>query len=360
MPKYKGIIKRGKLYYYRIYRNSQQREYGGYKTAEAANRERTAHLKRLDDQDLEPSNITLEDFIIQYLKEYEIPNNRRSTAIKSEGMCRNHIIPELGHMRLRDIKPFHLVQFKNKLVKNTTTSVAFNTMRTLRKILNMAVEWEFLVYSPLKTRLPPAPDTEHSILTPERLFWLVDELRGREKYVVAIAGFAGLRRSEIFGLQWPDVDFKTNTICLRRQNIEGEIVPYLKGKKKDITIPIWKNLAMMLKEWKLQSGSPEWVFLNNQKKPVIGINWVNRYWQEIKKKYELPDDLRFHDLRHTFASILLAEGAQPGDVQKLMRHASVQTTIDIYRHILPGQLEANFDIFSRLYREKNSNEGEGK
>ena len=356
MPKYKGVIKRGNKYYYRIYRNSQQREYGGYKTAGEANRERTAHLKRLDDQDLEPSHITLKDFIVQYLKEYEIPNNRRSTAIKSEGMCRNYIVPELGSMKLKDIKPFHLVRFKNKMVQNNTQSVAYNTMRTLRKILNIAVEWEFLVYSPLKTQLPPGPDTEHPVLTPEQLFLLIDELQGREKYIVALAGFTGLRRAEIFGLQWGDVDFKNDTLCLRRQNIEGEIVPYLKGRKKDITIPIWKNLSLMLKEWKLQSGSPTWVFLNNQRKPVIGRGWVRRYWTEMKQKYELPDDLRFHDLRHTFASILLAEGAQQGDVQKLMRHASIQTTIDVYRHILPGQLESNFDIFSRLYREKNREE----
>ena len=184
-------------------------------------------------------------------------------------------------------------------------------------------------------------------------------LQGREKYVVALAGFAGLRRGEIFGLQWGDIDFKASTITLRRQNIEGEILQYLKGKKKGVMIPIWGNLAHMLKIWKLQSGSPLWVFLNNQRKPMIGRSWVRRYWTEMKKKYELPDDLRFHDLRHTFASILLAEGAQPGDVQKLMRHASVQTTIDIYRHILPGQLEANFDIFTRLYREnKNPSNGD--
>ncbi len=355
MPKYKGVIKRGSRYYYRIYRGTQK-EYGGYKTAEEANRERNAHLKRLDDQDLEPSSIIFKDFIIQYLKEYEVPNNRSTTAIKTEGVCRNHIIPELGNMRLRDIKPFHLVQFKNHLMKNKTESVAYNTMRTLRKILNVAVEWEFLVYSPLKTKLPPAPDTEHSILTPDRLFRLVDELPGREKYVVAIAGFAAFRRSEIFGLKWQDVNFKDDTIILQRQNIEGEIVPVLKGKRKKIVMPIWKNLTMMLKVWKLQSGSPEWLLLGRQGKPIIGGAWERRHWQGIKKEYKLPADLRFHDLRHTFASILLAKGAQPGDVQKLMRHSSIQTTIDIYRHILPGQLEANFDIFSRLYREKNREE----
>ncbi len=356
MPKYRGIIKRGNKYYYRIYRNGTQKEYGGFNSAEEAFRARNKHIKELDDQALESSNIILADFIIQFLKEYEIPNNRKSTAIKTEGICRNHIMPELGTMRLRDIKPFHLVRFKNNLMKNKTESVAYNTMRTLRKILNKAVEWEFLVYSPLKAKLPPAPENEHSILTPDLLFWLIDELQGRDKYIVALAGFAALRRSEIFGLKWQDIDFQNNVILLRRQNIDGEIVPVLKGKRKKYVMPVWNHLTMMLKEWKLQSGSYEWLFKGRQGKPMLGGPWERRHWQRIKKEFELPQDLRFHDLRHTFASILLAEGAQPADVQKLLRHSSIQTTIDIYRHILPGQLESNFEIFSKLYREKNREE----
>ncbi len=166
MPKYKGIIKRGNRYYYRIYRHGLQTEHGGYRTAYEASREHIAHLKRLDDQDLEPSNIILKDFIILYLTEYEMPGNRTSTAAMAEGICRNHIVPELGNMKLRDIKPFHLVQFKNHLLKYKSESVAYNTMRTLRKMLNLAVEWEYVVYSPLKTKLPPEPSTEHSVLTP--------------------------------------------------------------------------------------------------------------------------------------------------------------------------------------------------
>jgi integrase len=143
---------------------------------------------------------------------------------------------------------------------------------------------------------------------------------------------------------------------LQRQNIDGDIQENLKNQKQKLLIPIWQNLTKMLKEWKLQSKSPIWIFLGRQGKPMIGGSWERNHWQRIKKEYNLPRDFRFHDLRHTFASIMLSRGAQAGDVQKLLRHASVQTTINIYRHILPSQLEQNFEIINFLYREKNREE----
>jgi integrase len=102
----------------------------------------------------------------------------------------------------------------------------------------------------------------------------------------------------------------------------------------------------MLIEWRLQSGSPEWVFKRRVNKPFAPEGWRADEWERIKKQFNLPQDLRFHDLRHTFASILLSEGADVGDVQKLLRHSSYRTTTEVYRHLLPGQLEKNFEIFN--------------
>jgi integrase len=124
-------------------------------------------------------------------------------------------------------------------------------MRTLRKILNKAVEWELITRSPLKTRIPPAPKGKHPILTPDQLFPLVEGLKGRDKYIVALAGFAGLRRGEIAGLQWQDIDFDNNTIHLVRQYTDGRLED-LKTSDSEATVPIWPKLSKMLKEWKLQ------------------------------------------------------------------------------------------------------------
>ena len=75
---------------------------------------------------------------------------------------------------------------------------------------------------------------------------------------------------------------------------------------------------------------------------------MSKRWSRIREEYNLPKDLRFHDLRHTFASIMFSEGVDIGDVQKLLRHASYRTTVDVYRHLLPNQLNKALKILDRL------------
>jgi integrase len=318
----------------------------GFDTAEEAFAERGKHVERIRTYDIVYHTLTVAEFCEKYLEEYARHNVRPLTAIKDRATIKNHIVPILGTHRLRDLKPYHIAQFQNTAVKTKSPAVAHNTMKTLRKVLNRAVEWEFIERNPLKGKLPPSPQNEHPVLTLETLFGLVEELEGRDRCVVALAGFSGLRRGEIFGLKWEDLDFKGNMINLQRQFQSGNIVQ-LKTKESRSLIPIWPRLTRMLAEWKLASGSPEWVFPGREGKPAWGEGWCSHEWQIIKKRFALPARLRFHDLRHTYASILLSEGTAPGDVQKLLRHSSIRTTMDIYRHMLPGQLEKTFAVFNR-------------
>jgi len=347
MPKYPGVRKIKNLWYYRIQQYGKRIVSKGYRTAEEAHKARTEYLNSLHHLAVISNKITLKDFAKKYFAEHSRIKNRSSTIAKDEGIFENHILSVLGKMKLEDIKTYHLVQFQNSLIKNKTQSVAHNTMRTLRKILNKAVEWDFLTYSPLKGNLPPAPDTEHPVLTMAELFNLIDNIEGRDKYIVSMAGLAALRISEIFGLKWEDFNFVENKLHLRRQYVEGEIAPTKarKGFRGNI-LPIWSGLSQLMLEWKNICKSPEWVFEGRKKKPMAPSGWRSDEWQRIKKRFDLSEDFRFHDLRHTFATVMLADGAPAGDVQKLLRHKSIATTLNIYRHILPGQLESNFKIFN--------------
>jgi len=150
---------------------------------------------------------------------------------------------------------------------------------------------------------------------------------------------------------WKDFDFKNNRIDLQRQFINGEITP-LKTQSSRVVMPIWKKLTKRMMEWKLQSRSPVWVFKGRGDKPFAPESWCSDEWIQIRKRFKLPEGLRFHDLRHSFASIMLAQGTSVPDVQKLLRHASYQTTIDIYRHLLPNQLENALESLDRLYIEQ--------
>ncbi len=290
MPKFKGVAKKRKKWYCYINSKSKLHWFGGYDTAEEAHRARQKLVREYAEFNLIPSKVTFQEFAVKYLEEYELLNCRKSTAQKTEGILRLHILPEIGDMRLRDIRPYQLVELKNKVMREKTPAVANNTMRILRKVLNKAVEWEYLQYSPLKTKMPPAPDTEHSVLTPEELFTLVESLERRDKYIVALAGYVGLRRGEIFGLQWKDFDFNRHTLSLQRQHVNGEIT-YLKTDESKCVLPIWPKLSKIMKEWKLQSQSFKWVFLGRQGQPMSAECWGSKEWPRIRKAFSLPSDL---------------------------------------------------------------------
>jgi len=89
------------------------------------------------------------------------------------------------------------------------------------------------------------------------------------------------------------------------------------------------------------------------KRPISPETWSTYYLPKIRKEQDLPSDLNFHDLRHTMASILIAQGVQLTDVQMLLRHSRYQTTADIYRHLLPNQLEKTLQSLESLYIEQN-------
>ena len=166
---------------------------------------------------------------------------------------------------------------------------------------------------------------------------VLSQVRERERAIIGLAAFAGLRRGEIFGLQWEDIDLKGRRIDLRRQYFLGKIMP-LKTESSRICLPICRKLALILAEWKLKSGSPRWVFPGKGSKPLYPDTWIAKHFRRILQENAIPP-MRFHDLRHTFVSILIGEGVPTADVQKLARHVPYQTTMDIYRHLLPDQLE---------------------
>jgi integrase len=228
-----------------------------------------------------------------------------------------------------------------------------------------------IAVSPFRSKVPSCPKGDYPVITPEQLFHIVDSLEGKDRYIVASAGYAGLRRSEVAGLQKKDF-FKKEMLTsdgyktyyflnLQRQVVDGEIIKnindgeVLKSESSQAIHPLWSHYyKMMTEEWIPRSGSSKWVFVGKVgNKPISIGSWVNKRWPVVKERFDLPKKMRYHDLRATYSSILLAEGATPADVSDLMRHSTVEMTLKHYRHTFPGQLEKNFEIFSKLYFDLN-------
>jgi len=352
MPKYPNVVQRGKKFYYRYQYRKRRLEIGGFSTARQAYYEG----RRYEDTTrytASVSDMTVTELCNNYIDKHARVWNRPTTVSDVIGICTNHIIPVIGEYRVRDITPLQMVDYINNIKRTRAPAAAFNAARTLRRIFNKAVEWEIIPANPLRCRLPAQPKHVYTVIEPAQLFELVNNLEGRDKYIVATAGFVGLRRGEIAGLQWDD--FQGNTLHLKRQVVRSRIAE-LKTEGSAGVVPLWPRYVRLMKRWRLQTVSDTWVFRGRGERPFSIDGWYHARWMKIRSQFDLPEGFRFHDLRHTFASMLLSGGAQPGDVQKLLRHSRLATTMDIYRHILPGQLEGTFEVFNGLGGE---NGGEG-
>jgi integrase len=343
--RYEGVFKHRNKWYYRLQVNKKRVIQGGFDTATEASLARSERKSRLSKNPIEKGKIALRDFIIKYLTEHEKTHNRLSTFIKAESISRLHIVPELGHRKLQDLKTEDLIRFQNMLVRYKTPSVTHNTMRIMRRILNKAVEWGYIPYSPLKSSIPPPPKKEHPTLSIEQIHKLLNILHGRNKYVVALLSLGGLRRSEAFGLKWSDIDFRNKTLSVRRQHTQGRIEP-VKTDESRATIPMCDDLVEFLRVWRLSCGSFVWIFPGKSNKPLSGEWWGSTQWPKIKKLYQFPSGFRIHDFRHSFATVLLELGIPIEKVQLLLRHKALKTTAELYRHVVPSSLKKEVSLLN--------------
>ncbi|MFQ5736773.1 MAG: site-specific integrase [Thermodesulfobacteriota bacterium] len=145
----------------------------------------------------------------------------------------------------------------------------------------------------------------------------------------------GLRRGELLALQWGDVDFANGIIHVRRSLYRGSFVSP-KSKRSVRKVVMTPNLAGVLKKHKLESpgNGLDLIFSNGEGKPLDPDNLIRREFLPALRRAGLRK-VRFHDLRHTFATLLISQGENVKFIQTQLGHASVQTTLDRYRHLLP-------------------------
>jgi integrase len=341
MPKYTNVYykKENKRWYY--YFNHKRKRYtdgGGFDTAKdayEAMERRRAEVKRgigLDDA------VSFRDFTIQYLNHKKM-HVRKSTLYQAELHVRLHLLPELESIKLRDIKPVHVQKLQDKLMGDMAPMTVRAIMLTLRRILKWAVDLDIIDRNPAVKVQPPRAEKELKTipLTAEQSKYLLDNSPIRERTAIALGALAGLRIGEVFGLQWDDIMDDFSTLTVRRQYSQG-VLSEPKTKSSMSPLPILPELQMILKEYRMASKSKRWLFpaRSYMDQPRQAEQWRVNYFTPLLKELKLPK-VRFHDLRHTYASLLLASGMSPKDVQIITRHSSL-ATLDIYAHEVPNHI----------------------
>lgn len=272
---------------------------------------------------------------------------RQRTWERYESLVRVHIKPAIGTKKLKDLTRAHvkgLYAAKREAISPRTVQYVHVT---LHKALKDAVA-DGSIPRNVSDGLKPSTARRHEIdpLTPEQAKAFLAAARDdrfHALYVLAI--HYGLRQGEMLGLKWGDIDLEGGTLQVRRTMSEaraGRIEEGTKsGKGRLINLSqtaveaLISHHARQVGERSQGYDDRDLVFATAKGTPQSGTNLVNRSFKPILKRVGLPN-IRFHDLRHTCATIRFMKGQHPKNVQELLGHSSVVITLDIYSHVIPG------------------------
>ena len=293
--------------------------------------------------------MTLGQWLDHWYQSCKKSNLRPNTQMSYEQRIYNYIIPALGDTPLdkltqNDLQQFYTDLKQNGRIKNVGhygSGLSDQTVRgchtTLRSALEMAVSKKLIARNPADgCRLPPAKPREMQVLTPEEVQRLLIQAREDSCYELLLLEIAtGLRRGELLALQWDDLNFKTGALRVERQvhRAKGELIisqPKTKAANRTIILPA--PLLSVLKEYRQQIHS-RWLFPSPRKDDLpLDPASVRKHLTTILERAGCKH-IRFHDLRHLFATMSLEHGMDIKTLSTVIGHVSSSTTLNIYAHV---------------------------
>lgn len=302
----------------------------------------------------EGARYRVSEYLEEWLKSIK-GSIRQNTWFDYRQLIKNHIDPTLGKIKLKDLKPSQI-----QVVINAKREEGYSpwTLQFIRRVLNtamgQAVVWGMITNNPVKgVKVPRSPQQELSIWTKEQVKIFLDHVEGtRFEALYFLAVTTGLRQGELLGLMWSDIDWGKKRLSIKRQlrQVRGKGLIFQELKTKTAQRVIFLGDSAILKleqhrtiqdQQKLIAGS-RWQDQNIVFPSTIGtpLGPRNLYRQFINttEKTGLPR-IKFHDLRHTAATLMLKEGIHPKVVQERLGHSSITLTLDVYSHVIPSMQE---------------------
>ncbi len=321
---------------------------------------------------VKPGKTTLADYLEQWLKDYAYQNVSPSTADGYASIIHNHIIPSLGKSILTQLKPEKIQKYYSDKLNNGRCDGegGLNPMTVkhhhicLHTALQHAVKVGMLIRNPVDATTSPRPGhTEMQTMNEKDIHIFLEYAKSTQYYALFYTAlFTGMRRSELLGLRWQDVDLLLLQISVNRslhQLSDKKLVfRQPKTEKSRRSIALTPSSAGVLREYYEEQNrqrqalgydpleDDDSVFCHYDGKPLLP-NTVRHVWEKLAKRTGLKG-IRLHDARHTHASLMLKQGIHPKVVQERLGHSTITTTLDTYSHVAPGLQQAAANKFDEI------------
>jgi integrase len=359
----------------KVWRSFADSKYGGERASrEAAELDLARAMVRKAQGQPEPASrsIKLAAFAEEWLRDYALAHVGEQTYTNYESVLRVHILPALGHIALRDLTRKTLTSFisdwatggplfteRAEAMRQAEAARAreerrrprpirigkspktiSNAIVVIREMLGHAVEWNYLAVNPAAGLRRPRDDREPGEqmrpLDAEGVRLLLDACDSQlERALLTAAVTTGARRGELLGVTWADVDWDRKRLWIRRSISPTGEAKRPKSRRSVRAIALTPSLLSELRHHRIASafkGQTDPVFANSVGTWLDGRNVVRTIFDPALRRAGLPH-MRFHDLRHSYASLLIAQGAHPKFISEQLGHASVQITLDRYGHL---------------------------
>ncbi len=369
------VFKRGKTWSYVVdvhggRTNRRQRMKGGFPTKREAERALRGVERAIDSNSfVVATDETVGDFLVkQWLPAMKPPTLRGTTWVEYRRKVNTHVVPRLGNLPLQSLKPSHLNAFYADLLSagraDGTGGLAPKTVREVhvivRKALKDAVRWGHVSRNVADLANPPSQRASAAARRRTMQTWTPAELHAflehdpedRLHYAWIVAATTGMRRSEVLGLRWADVDMAAASLAVRQRLASVDGRPELSepksnrsGRVLDLderTVAVLRARRAQQAEYRLVCG-PAWHDLDLVVSREDGL-WIHPDWfSELFRRRVAAvgiRPIRLHDLRHTHATLLLQAGVNAKIVSERLGHHSVAFTLDTYAHVMPGMQAA--------------------
>lgn len=366
-----SVTKKGNRWYPRYYIGQDEngkwiQKWGkGCDSKKDAERQLRRYIEQVENSfERKVDKSTVSEFLRHWLKAYCEPRLAQNTIRGYRTNIEKHIIPYIGKTQLSSLTPRDIQKLYSQLASNGLSGTSIRYVHNnLHRALEYAVKQEIIYRNPASLVDPPKINRyESTPLSSNDAQRLLTAAKGSELYApITLAVTLGLRRGEVLGLQWCDVDFVHNTITINHSgNYEnGKMVlssPKTKQSRRTLRMPDLLREALLVTQQKQneiamfvgEGFNPQNVVCCRADGSILDIHSLHRKFKALLEYHRIPD-IRFHDLRHTYATLMLKDAVPAKIVQNALGHSSIGITMDTYSHVISEMQDIAADATNSIF-----------